>query len=197
MMGNMEQEQYYIATEDGKTEGPYSFASLETFCTEGKITPDTLVCIAGDQGWMRFYALLEHERKIQAFQRGEATRKKEEEARRRFEGIRHEGTVNEWPVKEIREIPFDSSKVLSGIFRFVGIACFVLSAVCIILLASTHKGEPIVNNWLAIAASVTLIFSGLGFFWCAKIIELLSRAVDLLSVIAKRVYNSGNSTDKK
>lgn len=31
-------EQYYIATEEGQTEGPYSFASLETFYAEGKIT---------------------------------------------------------------------------------------------------------------------------------------------------------------
>ena len=30
-------EQYYIATEDGRTEGPYLFESLETFYTDLKM----------------------------------------------------------------------------------------------------------------------------------------------------------------
>lgn len=47
-------EQYYIATEEGQTEGPYSFASLETFYAEGKITQKSLVCIAGGQEWVQF-----------------------------------------------------------------------------------------------------------------------------------------------
>lgn len=50
MMESM--EQYYIATEDGRTEGPYLFESLETFYTDGKMTEDTLVCIVGSQEWV-------------------------------------------------------------------------------------------------------------------------------------------------
>lgn len=38
-------EQYYIATEEGQTEGPYSFASLETFYAEGKITQKALFAL--------------------------------------------------------------------------------------------------------------------------------------------------------
>lgn len=177
MMGNMEQEQYYIATEDGKTEGPYSFASLEASYTNGKITQKALVCIAGGQEWVQFGTVLEHKWKAQARQR---------EAIHPVRKNNYDGAVNEWPVKEIREIPFDSSKALSSIFRFVSVICFVLSVVCIILLASTHKGEPIVNTGFAVAGSVTFILSGLGFIWCAKVIELLSRAVDLLAPSAKR-----------
>lgn len=56
-------EQYYIATEEGQTEGPYSFASLETFYAEGKITQKSLVCIAGGQKWVQFWTILEQERK--------------------------------------------------------------------------------------------------------------------------------------
>lgn len=180
-------EQYYIATEDGKTEGPYSFESLETFYTHGKIRIDTLVCIAGGQEWVEFHIVLDHKRKAQFPQRGKVRWEKNEEVRKRFEEIRYDKVVN-----AIREIPFDSSKVLSSIFRFVGIACFILSAVCIILLASTHKGKPIVNNYFAIFAFVTLFFSGLGFFWCAKVIKLLSHIVDLLTVISTRIYNAKN-----
>ena len=51
-------EQYYIATEEGQTEGPYSFASLETFYAEGKITQKSLVCIAGGQEWVQFGTVL-------------------------------------------------------------------------------------------------------------------------------------------
>lgn len=40
-------EQYYIATEDGKTEGPYPFETLKILYTHGKITGDVLVCVAG------------------------------------------------------------------------------------------------------------------------------------------------------
>lgn len=69
-------EQYYIATEEGQTEGPYSFASLETFYAEGKITQKSLVCIAGGQEWVQFETVLEQKWKVQALQRGEATRKK-------------------------------------------------------------------------------------------------------------------------
>lgn len=51
------------------------------------------------------------------------------------------------------------------------------------------------------AIGIIYLLSGaffcLGCFWCAKVIKLLSCTVDLLSVIAKRVYNSGNSTDKQ
>lgn len=66
-------EQYYIATEDGKTEGPYSFESLETFYTHGKIKIDTLVCIAGSQEWMEFKKVLEQERKVQSEKEQEQT----------------------------------------------------------------------------------------------------------------------------
>ena len=51
-------KQYYIATEEGQTEGPYSFASLEAFMPS-KITQKSLVCIAGGQEWVQFGTVLE------------------------------------------------------------------------------------------------------------------------------------------
>lgn len=192
MMGSMEQEQYYIATEDGKTEGPYSFASLETFYTEGKINDDTLVCIAGGQEWVQFWTILEQERKKEVQPCEESKKQALEILMNEYDPI-----PKEQPTKELQKDIEPLGITIELIFQVVGIACFVLSAACLILLASTHKGEPIVNAEVAIAGAVVLILSGLGFFWCAKVSGLLSRAVDLLSVIAKRAYNSGNSTDKQ
>ena len=192
MRGSMEQEQYYIATEDGKTEGPYSFESLETFYAEGKINDDTLVCIAGGQEWVQFWTILEQERKKEVQPCEEPKKQALERLMNEYDPI-----PKEQPTKELQKDIEPLGITIELIFQVVGIACFVLSAACLILLASTHKGEPIVNAEFAIAGAAVLILSGLGFFWCAKVSGLLSRAVDLLSVIAKRVYNSGNSTDKQ
>ena len=139
-------ERYYIATEEGQTEGPYSFESLETFYTEGKINDDTLVCIAGDQRWMRFYALLEHERKIQAFQRGEATRKKEEEARRTIDEAQAQLNKPAWQkIHEQQDTRPSESEPLritvEGLFCIAGI--LALLAGVILALCNTGQDMPL------------------------------------------------------
>ena len=174
-------EQYYIATEEGQTEGPYSFASLETFYTEGKINDDTLVCIAGGQEWVQFWTILEQERKKEVQPCEEPKKQALERLMNEYDPI-----PKEQPPKEMQKDIDSLGITIELIFQIVGIACFVLSAVCLILLASTHKGEPIVDAGFAIAGAVVLIFSGLGFFWCAKVSGLLSRAVGLLETLAKR-----------
>lgn len=184
-------ERYYIATEEGQTEGPYSFESLETFYTEGKINDDTLVCIAGDQRWMRFYALLEHERKMQAFQRGEATRKKKEEARRRFDEAQAQLNKPAWQkIHEQQDTRPSESEPLEitveGLFQIMGI--LALLAGVILALCNTGPGYAAIGIIYLLSGA----FFCLGCFWCAKVIKLLSRVVDLLSTIAKRLYNVGN-----
>lgn len=182
-MGSM--EQYYIATEDGQTEGPYSFESLEAFYTEGKINDDTLVCIAGDQEWVQFWTILEQERKKEVQPCEESKKQDLERLMNEYDPI-----PKDPPPKELQKNTDPLEMTIELIFQVVGIVCFVLSAACLILLASTHKGEPVVNAEFAIAGAVVLILSGLGFFWCAKV-------SGLLSVIAKRMNASGNSTDKQ
>lgn len=189
-------EQYYFATEEGQTEGPYSFASLETFYTEGKINDDTLVCIAGGQEWVQFGTVLEQKWKVQALQRGEATRKKEEEARRRFDEAQAQLNKPAWQkIHEQQDTRPSESEPLEitveGLFRIAGI--LALLAGVILALCNMGPGYAAVGIIYLLSGA----FSCLGCFWCAKVSGLLSRAVDLLSVIAKRVYNSGNSTDKQ
>lgn len=170
MMGNMEQEQYYIATEDGKTEGPYSFASLEASYTNGKITQKALVCIAGGQEWVQFGTVLEQKWKEESEKT--SLQKKQE---------RTEATST-----DVELIP-----TIEGLFQIVGVLALLAGFILFCInVGSGHTGIGFI--YLLSGA-----FSCLGCFWCAKVSGLLSRAVDLLSVIAKRVYNSGNSTDKQ
>lgn len=188
-------EQYYIATEEGQTEGPYSFASLETFYTEGKINDDTLVCIAGGQEWVQFGTVLEQKWKVQALQRGEATRKKEEEARRRFDEAQAQLNKPAWQkIHEQQDTRPSESEPLEitveGLFRIAGILALLAGVIVFLNHAEEQTG-------IGLAYLIAGAFSCLGCFWCAKVIKLLSCTVDLLSVIAKRVYNSGNSTDKQ
>lgn len=163
-------EQYYIATEEGQTEGPYSFASLETFYAEGKITQKNLVCIAGGQEWVQFGTVLEQKWKEKSEKN--SLQKKQE---------RTEATST-----DVELIP-----TVEGLFQIMGI--LALLAGVILALCNTGPGYAAIGIIYLLSGA----FSCLGCFWCAKVIKLLSCTVDLLSVIAKRVYNSGNSTDKQ
>lgn len=154
-------EQYYIATEDGQTEGPYLFESLETFYTHGKITKDTLVCIAGCQEWVEFGTVLEQEQKTQACKKDECA------------PIPENQSINK-PDKES-----ESSEItVEGLFRVVGI--LALLAGVVLALCNTGPGHATIGFIYLLSG----VFSCLGCFWCAKVTKLLSRAVDLLSVIA-------------
>ena len=167
MMGNMEQEQYYIATEDGKTEGPYSFASLETFYAEGKITQKSLVCIAGGQEWVQFGTVLEQKWKEESEKN--SLQKKQE---------RTEATST-----DVELIP-----TIEGLFQIVGVLALLAGFILFCInVGSGHTGIGFI--YLLSGA-----FSCLGCFWCAKVIKLLSYANRLLLVIAK---NTRNATDKQ
>ena len=163
-------EQYYIATEEGQTEGPYSFASLETFYAEGKITQKSLVCIAGGQEWVQFGTVLEQKWKEKSEKN--SLQKKQE---------RTEATST-----DVELIP-----TVEGLFQIMGILALLAGG--ILALCNTGPGYAAIGIIYLLSGA----FSCLGCFWCAKVIKLLSCTVDLLSVIAKRVYNSGNSTDKQ
>jgi len=150
-------EQYYIATEDGKTEGPYFFESLETFYIHGKIRIDTLVCIAGSQEWIEFKTVLEQERKVQS--------EKEQE--------------------QTQMVPTDVELIptVEGLFQIVGVIALIAGFV----LAMSNIGLG--HTAIGIIYLLSGVFSCLGCFWCAKVIKLLSRIVDLLTVISTRIYN--------
>lgn len=162
-------EQYYIATEEGQTEGPYSFASLETFYTHGKIRIDTLVCIAGGQEWVKFGIVLEHERRALSKARAQLNKP----AWRKIQ--EHQDTQSSG--SEPLEI------TVEGLFRIAGILALLAG---VVLLFSTAKDRQPVLGFIYLLSGA---FSCLGCFWCAKVIKLLSNTVELLTTISKRMYN--------
>ena len=160
-------EQYYIATEEGQTEGPYSFASLETFYAEGKITQKSLVCIAGGQEWVQFGTVLEQKWKEKSEKN--SLQKKQE---------RTEATSTD----------VELIQTVEGLFQIMGI--LALLAGVILALCNTGPGYAAIGIIYLLSGA----FSCLGCFWCAKVIKLLSYANRLLLVIAK---NTRNATDKQ
>ena len=160
-------EQYYIATEEGQTEGPYSFASLETFYAEGKITQKSLVCIAGGQEGVQFGTVLEQKWKEKSEKN--SLQKKQE---------RTEATST-----DVELIP-----TVEGLFQIMGI--LALLAGVKLALCNTGPGYAAIGIIYLLSGA----FSCLGCFWCAKVIKLLSYANRLLLVIAK---NTRNATDKQ
>ncbi len=173
MMGNMEQEQYYIATEDGKTEGPYALGTLKTLYAHSRIAKDALVCIAGGQEWVQFGTVLEKRQTTQAFKKDECTPIPKDQSMKK-------------PQEESESLEI----TVEGLFRLTGVLALIAGVIVFMYHAQEQTG-------IGLAYLLAGAFSCLGCFWCAKVSGLLSRAVDLLSVIAKRVYNSGNSTDKQ
>lgn len=165
MMGSM--EQYYIATEDGKTEGPYLFESLETFYTHGKITKDTLVCIAGGQEWIQFGTILEQRQTVQLYKKDEGSSIPEDQP-------------EEKPHEELEPLTI----TVEFLLYVVGVMALIAGVIVFLYHAQNQPG-------IGLIYLLTGVFSCLGCFWCAKVIKLLSRVVDLLSVIAKRIYNVG------
>lgn len=97
----------------------------------------------------------------------------------------------EQPKKELQKDIKPLEITVEGLFRIAGILALLAG---VVLLFSTAKDRQPVLGFIYLLSGA---FFCLGCFWCAKVIKLLSCTVDLLSVIAKRVYNSGNSTDKQ
>lgn len=171
---NKSMEQYYIATEDGKTEGPYPFETLKILYTHGKITGDVLVCVAGGQEWVEFKTVLGKERKEES--------KKSSLGRlmNQYDPVpedQHEKNTHEY--SEPLEI------TVEGLFRIAGI--LVLLAGVIVFL--NHAEE---QTGIGLAYLIAGAFSCLVCFWCAKVIKLLSHIVDFLNVISTRIYNVKN-----
>lgn len=165
MMGSM--EQYYIATENGQAEGPYGFGTLKTLYTHGKITKDALVCIAGGQEWVKFGTVLEQEKNAQACKKNECI-----------------STPEDQPEEKPYEYPEPLAITVESLFYVVGVIALIAGVIVFLYHAQNQPG-------IGLIYLLAGVFSCLGCFWCAKIIKLLSRVVDLLSVIAKRICNVG------
>ena len=164
-------EQYYIATAEGKTEGPYSFENLEVQCNCGMINPETLVCAAGGQEWTEFKTILSHKGKsLPDRHKVEEVRKKLYDPSWASSKEPQEVNLAQKPLTEI---------TVEDMFRGIGIIALIAG---VVLAFFTFQSSPA----LAVLELFSGAFSCLGCFWCAKVITLLSRAVNFLSALVSK-----------
>lgn len=136
---------YYIATPEGKTGGPFYPETLEVMERRKNITLETLICQEGGHEWIKYGELISskaQEKSVQAS--GEAEKKQRENY---------------------------SSDGISGVFRCVGIVCFVLAVVVPLVLLAGGNGQTI----FAAAIFLVLALSGLGWLGVGVIIRLLEQ----------------------
>lgn len=119
MMRSM--EQYYIATADGQTEGPYAFETLKTLYTHNKITEDALVCIAGGQEWVQFRTVLEQEQTTQACKKDECVHTLEDQSEEKSYEEAEPLTIN-----------------VEGLFFVVGIIALIAGVVAFLFHAQNQ-----------------------------------------------------------
>lgn len=176
-------EQYYIATAEGKTEGPYSFEELEAFYTHGKIRIDTLVCVAGGQEWAEFKTILSqkgkeltelHSKKNIA---GSFLNEREEKSAWLKIQELNKG-LNER--KSDADLFLELLGTVEGLFKVVGV--LALLAGIILFWNNAEAGQTEIGFFYLVSG----FFSCLGCFWCVKVITLLSRAVNLLSALVSK-----------
>lgn len=165
-------EQYYIATAEGKTEGPYSFENLEVQCNCGMISPETLVCVVGGQEWTEFKTILS--------QKGKRLpdRHRVEEVRKKLYNPAWASSSKEPQEANFAQKPLTEITV-EDMFRGIGIIALIAG---VVLALFTFQSSPA----LAVLELFSGVFSCLGCFWCAKVITLLSRAVNFLSALVRK-----------
>lgn len=140
---------YYIATPEGKTEGPFYPETLEVMERRKSITLDTIICREGGHEWIAYGDLL--------------SSKAQEKAEQTKMGIFNESEKNT-----------DSNSQIAGAFRGVGIVCFVLAVVIPLLLLTGKNSQPV----FAAALFLVLALSGLGWLGVGVIIRLLEQIAE-------------------
>lgn len=136
---------YYIATPEGKTEGPFYPETLEVMERRKNITLETLICQEGGHEWIKYGELISSKTQEKAVQPSDEAEKKR--------GENH------------------SADGISGAFRGVGIVCFVLAVVVPLVLLAGGSGQTI----FAAAIFLVLALSGLGWLGVGVIIRLLEQ----------------------
>ena len=146
-------EQYYIATAEGKTKGPYYLESVKVQCNCGMITPETLVCVVGGQEWVEFKTVLA--------QKGETvpSRKKIEEVREKLYDPAWGSSEDEAQEINVAQKPLTEITV-EDMFRGIGIIALIAGVVLPCLLFKAVRPLPFLNYFLgpfpALAASGVL-----------------------------------------
>lgn len=139
---------YYIATSEGKTEGPFYSETLEVMERRKSINFETLICQEGEHEWIKYGELISSKTQEKTVQPSVEAEKKQ--------GVNY------------------SSDGVSGAFRGVGIVCFVLAVIVPLVLLAGGSGQTI----FAAAIFLVLALSGLGWLGVGVIIRLLERIAE-------------------
>ena len=139
---------YYIATPEGKTEGPFYPDTLEVMERRKSITLETLICQEGEHDWIKYGELISSKTQEKTVQPSVEAEKKQ--------GVNY------------------SSDGVSGAFRGVGIVCFVLAVIVPLVLLAGGSGQVT----FAAAIFLVLALSGLGWLGVGVIIRLLERIAE-------------------
>ena len=143
---------YYIATPEGRTEGPFHPETLEVLARRKSITFETLICREGGNEWIKYGEFL-----------SSATHEKSNSSKMNICAESERTRRNNY-----------SASGVSEAFRWVGIVCFVLAIIIPLILLSSGSDQSI------FAASIFLLLalSGLGWNRVAHIISLLEQITE-------------------
>lgn len=139
---------YYIATPEGKTEGPFYSETLEVMERRKSINLETLICQEGGNEWIKYGELILSKTQEKSVQPSSKEEKKQGENY--------------------------SSDGVSGAFRGVGIVCFALAVIVPLVLLAGGSGQVT----FAAAIFLVLALSGLGWLGVGVIIRLLEQIAE-------------------
>lgn len=143
---------YYIATPEGRTEGPFHPETLDVLARRKSITFETLICREGGDEWIKYGEFL-----------SSAIHEKSNSPKRNICAESERTRKNNY-----------STNGVSEAFRWVGIVCFVLAVIIPLIFLFSGSDQSI------FAASIffVLALSGLGWIGVAHIISLLEQIAE-------------------
>lgn len=145
---------YYIATPEGRTEGPFHPETLDVLARRKSITFETLICREGGDEWIKYGEFL-----------SSAIHEKPNSPKRNICAESERTRKNNY-----------STNGVSKAFRWVGIVCFVLAVIIPLIFLFSGSDQSI------FAASIFLVLvlalSGLRWIGGAHIISLLEQIAE-------------------
>lgn len=140
-------EQYYISSQEGEVNGPYSLNALELLRNQKKITEKTLVCKEGVNHWTPYSELLFSLASLQS----------------QF----HKTELPDAPMNNKNQ----ESKTPEGTSAVLKIIGSVTLIGGILLLVLSIQEQEIISGSIFLASG---ILAAVSCFWMARVVELLS-----------------------
>lgn len=140
-------EQYYISSQEGETQGPFSLNALEILCNQKRITAKTLVCKEGSNHWMPYSELLFSLASLQSH----------------F----HESELSGAPITQQNQ-ESKTPEGTSAVLKIIGSVALIGG---IILFILNIKEQEIISGSVFLASG---ILAAVSCFWMARVVELLS-----------------------